>query len=298
MEFCCDKCKCASEVENLQRLLKTVNAEKDLAIDMYKVSSQTIETLEEELETREGGKEFELFKRRIKEAQYQMQSDYTEAINILEEKLRTVAAELRSKIDENKKKSLQIAELNAKLDVYRELKIEYESVCERETEFKEKCLILETKCLELEKKLELVRPTQDELERQVHSLTDRWRTSERQLSELQLALERATDLANQLSAKEMAARQKVAEAVTLVESTLVDKQTVDYQKAMLENECRRLKKELMELIDEAGKQVSQEADLNKKDYESRLQMITSQMELIEKVGNSGLFYIAYTYKII
>ncbi|RZF35847.1 hypothetical protein LSTR_LSTR014177 [Laodelphax striatellus] len=282
MEYCCDKCKCATEVENLQRLLKSVNAEKELAIDMYKISTQTIETLEEELETREGGKEFELFKRRIKDAQYQMQSDYSEAINILEEKLRTVAAELRLKIDESKKKSEEIAELYAKLDVYQELKLEYESVCDREAEFKEKCLILETKCLELEKKLELVRPTQDELERQVDSLTERWRASERQMSELQLALERATDLAHELSGKEVAARQKVAEAVTLVEATLVDKQTVDYQKAVLENECRRLKKELLELIDEAGKQVSKEADMNKKDYESRLQVLTSQMEVLEK----------------
>lgn len=83
-----------------------------------------------------------------------MQSDYSDAIEILERKLASVSSDLELEARKVSQKEAELVELQNKL---KSIKIEEESWRElqnREKALQERCRLLETKCMEYEQLLE------------------------------------------------------------------------------------------------------------------------------------------------
>ncbi|XP_075223008.1 sodium channel and clathrin linker 1-like isoform X2 [Lycorma delicatula] len=285
----CPKCpECIENderVRSIERRLKIVMQEKDMAVELFQNSVQRIELLEDELHNNDDKKHFDIFKRQMKEAHLQMQSDYSDAIKILEQKLLNVSSELEFESKKVLQKEAELADLQKKInefEITQASQVEWQKI---EHGLRERCSELESRCIELESILR-VRPTQalEDEER----LTCRLENVEKQRDELQTALEGSQNLVEDLASQLNEARSKVSEAIMMVETTLVEKQQAQYQLVLCNNECRRLQKELMDLIEEAGCKVKNEVDAVKKNFEKQLMDAELQVNALEKERNKKI----------
>ncbi|XP_078042391.1 uncharacterized protein LOC144472857 isoform X1 [Augochlora pura] len=270
LEECGSQDSHKKELANLQERLVLLETEKDSALQLWHISLNTISALEEELQgLRTNGKGTKYYQ----EQANAIKESYSEAIKMLEEKLtqtkdnfikhQTLYQTSKERVESLTKEKDQL------LDKYRNLQTEYQEK-DRNNQ-----ITIETLKRELAyAKAESNKIAQTKLE------------LEKKLNEVRRYAENIVE-------KDKETKNKMAEAIDLIESAVREKDLVLHREALISEEKSRLENRLTIIaneydakIQELTKKTQDEMELHKKAYLTEIKEIKTELKektaLLEK----------------
>uniref|UniRef100_A0A1B6D9B6 Uncharacterized protein n=1 Tax=Clastoptera arizonana TaxID=38151 RepID=A0A1B6D9B6_9HEMI len=265
-------------LQNLKQQLALINNEKDTVKEMWTTSAQTIEDLKCELQkTKEQMENKAIYKK-----METLKRDYSDAINLLETKLFKIQEERNHLQETHVKLDVKIQYMQSEIESTskqnQELNSKLTMALVKSEELNKKCILLESK----NRQLELCKD-KDTKSKELETLIEKFKTERK---DLEKALEKCHSTIEILRNQALAGKDKVEEAVKLVDDALADRDSALSRALKAEDESLRLQKEIKTLIDEAGFQVNKELLALKEEHSKEL--IAAQLDLkIAKQDNAN-----------
>ncbi|XP_076276869.1 uncharacterized protein LOC143207363 [Lasioglossum baleicum] len=265
LEECGSEVFHTKEVANLQERLVLLETEKDSALQLWHISLNTINALEEELRGfRANGKDTKFYQ----DQAYAIKESYSEAIKMLEEKL------TQAKDNFIKHQTL-----------YHTTKQRVESLTKEKDELMEKYRNLQKEAQEKDRNNQI---TIETLKRELAYAKAETNKIVQTKLELEKKLNVVRRYADNIVEKDKETKNKMAEAIELIESAVREKDLVLHREALALEEKSRLEHRLTLIaneydtkIQELNKKTQDEIELHTKNYMTEIKEIKA--ELREKI---------------
>lgn len=240
-------------VTNLTNQLELCRKEQQKTFELYQASTRLIEKLEDEIRNKEKCRKNSAGENGSRHVSFApLQCKLRNTKNHLEMEMAS-----REKLErDNVKYQTEIAKMKLNLEANNSV---IEELKEKDRKWKEKCTRMEQDYALLNATLECVTKSRDELESKLDFYV-------RQMQEL--------------STNYNEAKNKVGEALDLVERAVSERDLSRIRESELQKEANKLQLCLKHVIEEAGKKVSEELEDMKKKYESNVHKIMEEMPMI------------------
>ncbi|KAL0280300.1 UNVERIFIED_CONTAM: hypothetical protein PYX00_001638 [Menopon gallinae] len=241
-------------VTNLKNQLDLCKKEKEKTFELYQTSTRLIEKLEDEIRNKE---RYRIVPREEKETRRVSFAPLQGKIRNAKDQLEMEMANREKLERDSVRYQTELAKMKLNLEANNSL---IEDLKEKERKWREKCTRMEQDCDLLSATLECVTKSRNELE-----------------SKLDLYVRQIQELSNGYND----AKNKVGEALDLVERAVSERDMCRIRESELQKEASKLQLCLEHVIEEAGKKVSEELEDMKKKYESNMHKITEEMPAIK-----------------
>lgn len=226
-------------IENLKKQLATLAKEKESVVQLWQTSLKTIDYLEEELRLYEGRTHGYVPRSEIKK----LKTSYEGQIEALHNK---------------------IEESNCKLQ-------EIRKTCEQELNEKTKSIDnIVSQLIEAQGRI-------DKFEQELKEVQEKFKESEKARSALQASLVEKNKLLDGFIVREEVAKNKVREAVSVVETALMEKDAALLREAQAKEEVARVTKTLSEVIQENDLKVKAEINQIRVECSMKLNQLREEL---------------------
>lgn len=249
-----------SQSSNMKQQLEASIQERDSAIDMWQTALQLVSALENELKDYRDNSHLTSAVEKI----HEVRAEYSRAISLLEEKLASASARLAKET-----KSRETAEEKLK-----QVENDHKLLAER----------YEKRCSDVDEALvakEITLKKLEELEKRHSETVADSKEAKLSCSELEAALERSLARLEEVLNRETEAREKVDEALQIVDAALIERDNALKNASQKSEEVEQLRAALNEVISEAATEVQAEAEKIKGQYNTKIKTVLLDMRRLQ-----------------
>ncbi|KAL8566745.1 hypothetical protein ACOMHN_050393 [Nucella lapillus] len=254
-------------VANLQHQLRLALQEKDDCQEKWRETAQELDRVEAETQALKESQQW----RTVEKQAHDIREQYTQSVSVLNAEMGTLQSDLRQIRQELLESQKQVSELKkANYGLQQEVSRRDEE--RAEVIFKEG--VVDSKMGEVQRIMEDLR----------QRLVNANREAEESRQDTSLAEARLTELNRRFADtehREKEAIQQVREAITLAETSVVEKDQAEIQMKHKEEEVSQLQESLSRIIDQAGARTRQEVDNVRKQCNDRVTKLTEELHALE-----------------
>ncbi|XP_076468027.1 sodium channel and clathrin linker 1-like [Babylonia areolata] len=254
-------------VANLQHQLRLAVQEKEACQEKWREATQELDRVEAEMQALKESRQWKT----VEKQAHDIKEQYTQSVTVLNTEMDTLQSDLRQVRQELAESQRQVSELK-KSNYSLQQQLARRDEERAEVIFKEN--VADSRMAEVQRIME-------DLKQRVVNAS---REAEESRREKSLAEARLTELNRRLmdtEQRENEAVHQVREAITLAETSVLEKDQAEIQMRHRDEEVTHLQESLSKIIDEAGARTRQEVDNVRKQCNDRVTKLTEELHALE-----------------